>query len=152
MNPKPKIRSVHLVNGAKTTWSKYKKGAKLPKEPTGKVWTRAKIVWHDLTSLLTRGEQCDSPEFGVPISCEIGHIFHRNSHIIASPRWQEEICARLMARFTRLRSLQTFEQGQKQTPTCSTCPGIARARPDARPRAHRAAPRQTRAPRPRLRL
>jgi hypothetical protein len=50
-----------------------------------------------------------------------------------------------MARFARLRSLQTFEQGQKQTPTCSTRPGIARARPDARPRAHRAAPSRTRA-------
>jgi hypothetical protein len=51
-----------------------------------------------------------------------------------------------MARFARLRSLQTFEQGQKQTPTCSTRSGIARARPGARPRAHHAAPRQTRAP------
>jgi hypothetical protein len=50
-----------------------------------------------------------------------------------------------MARFARLRSLQTFEQGQKETSTCSTCPGIAKARPGARPRAHRAAPSQTRA-------
>jgi hypothetical protein len=59
---------------------------------------------------------------------------------------KEEIDARLMARFARLQSLQTFEQGQKQTPTCSTRPDIARARPGARPRAHRAAPIQTRAP------
>jgi hypothetical protein len=51
-----------------------------------------------------------------------------------------------MARLARLRSLQTFEQGQKQTPTCSTRPGIARACPGARPRAHRAAPSQARAP------
>jgi hypothetical protein len=51
-----------------------------------------------------------------------------------------------MARFTRLRSLQTFEQGQKQTSTCSTCHGIARAQPSARPRAHRAKPSQARAP------
>jgi hypothetical protein len=50
-----------------------------------------------------------------------------------------------MARFARLRSLQTFEQGQKQTPMCSMRPGIARARPGARPRAHRAAPSQARA-------
>jgi hypothetical protein len=51
-----------------------------------------------------------------------------------------------MARFARLRSLQTLEQGQKQTSTCSTRPGIARARPGARPRAHRATPSQARAP------
>jgi hypothetical protein len=51
-----------------------------------------------------------------------------------------------MARFARLRSLQTLEQGQKQTSTCSTRPGIARARPGARPRAHRAVPSWTRAP------
>jgi hypothetical protein len=51
-----------------------------------------------------------------------------------------------MARFARLRSLQTFEQGQKQTSTCSTHPGITRARPGARPHAHRAAPSQTCAP------
>jgi hypothetical protein len=50
-----------------------------------------------------------------------------------------------MARFARLRSLQKVEQGHKQTPTCSTRPGIARARPGARPRAHRAAPSRTRA-------
>jgi hypothetical protein len=37
MNPNLKIRSVHLVNGAKTTWSEYQKGAQLPKEPTGKI-------------------------------------------------------------------------------------------------------------------
>jgi hypothetical protein len=47
-----------------------------------------------------------------------------------------------MARFARLRSLQTFEQGQKQTSTCSTRPDLARARPSARPRAPRAAPSQ----------
>jgi hypothetical protein len=51
-----------------------------------------------------------------------------------------------MARFASLRSLQTFEQGQKQTSTCSTRPGIARACPGARPRAHRATPSQTCAP------
>jgi hypothetical protein len=31
------IRSVHLVNGAKTTWSEYQKGAKILKKPTGKI-------------------------------------------------------------------------------------------------------------------
>jgi hypothetical protein len=50
-----------------------------------------------------------------------------------------------MARFGRLRSLQTFEQGQKQTSTCSTRPDLARARPGARPRAPRAVPSQARA-------
>jgi hypothetical protein len=62
INPNLKIRRVHLVNGAKTTWSEYQKGAKPPKEPTGKVWTQAKFVWHDLTTLLSRGEQWDNQE------------------------------------------------------------------------------------------
>ena len=36
-NPNLKIQRVHLVYGAKTTWSEYQKGAKPPKAPTGKV-------------------------------------------------------------------------------------------------------------------
>jgi hypothetical protein len=48
-------------------------------------------------------------------------------------------------RFTRLAAQQGLEHGQKEMATCSTRPGIARARPGARPRAHRAAPSQTRA-------
>jgi hypothetical protein len=68
-------------------------------------------------------------------------LTYRDSH-----RCQEEVCARFMARFARLRSLQTLEQGQKQTSTCSTRPSIARARPGAQPRAPRAMQSQTRAP------
>jgi hypothetical protein len=37
INPNLEIRSVHLFDGAKTTWSKQQKGAKLPKAHTGKV-------------------------------------------------------------------------------------------------------------------
>jgi hypothetical protein len=85
------------------------------------------------------------PRFGVRISSELGRILHRNSHIRDSHSCQEEVCARLMARFARLRSLQTFGQGQKQTSTCSTRPGIARACPGAWPHAHCAAPSRTRA-------
>jgi hypothetical protein len=51
-----------------------------------------------------------------------------------------------MARFACLAAQQGLEHGQKEMATCSMCPGIARARPDARPRTHRAAPSQTRAP------
>jgi hypothetical protein len=40
-----------------------------------------------------------------------------------------------MARFTRLAAQQALELGQKETNTRSTCPGNARARPGARPRA-----------------
>jgi hypothetical protein len=86
------------------------------------------------------------PRFGVYISPDLGCIFHWNSHIRDSHRCQEEVCAGVMARFARLRSLQTLEQGQKQTSTCSTRPGIARACPGAQPSAHRAALSQTRAP------
>jgi hypothetical protein len=51
-----------------------------------------------------------------------------------------------MARFARLAAQQALEQGQNNTATCSTRPGIARARPGARTRAHLAAPSQTHAP------
>jgi hypothetical protein len=51
-----------------------------------------------------------------------------------------------MARFARLAAQQGLEHGQKEMATCSTRPGIAKARPGARPRTHRAAPSQTRAP------
>jgi hypothetical protein len=50
-----------------------------------------------------------------------------------------------MARFTRLGALQAQELGQFNTATCSTRPDKARARPDARPNALRAALRQPRA-------
>jgi hypothetical protein len=50
-----------------------------------------------------------------------------------------------MARFTCLGAQQAQELGQNNTTTCSTCPGNARARPDARPCAHRAFPSQNRA-------
>jgi hypothetical protein len=50
-----------------------------------------------------------------------------------------------MARFARLAAQQAQELGQNETTTCSTHPGNARARPDARPRTSRSAPRQPRA-------
>jgi hypothetical protein len=50
-----------------------------------------------------------------------------------------------MARFARLGAQQAQELGQNNTATCSTRPGNAIARPGAQPRAHRAAPSQTRA-------
>jgi hypothetical protein len=50
-----------------------------------------------------------------------------------------------MARFARLGAQQAQELGQNNIATCSTRPGNARARPDARPHAHHAAPSQTRA-------
>jgi hypothetical protein len=45
-----------------------------------------------------------------------------------------------LPRFARLRSQQAFEQGQKNTSTCSTRPDLARARPAPEPA--RPAPRQ----------
>jgi hypothetical protein len=45
-----------------------------------------------------------------------------------------------LPRFTRLRSQQAFEQGEKHTSTCSTRPDLARARPAPDPA--RPAPRQ----------
>jgi hypothetical protein len=81
--------------------------------------------------------------FGVCISPYLGHICHWNSHTRDSHRCQEEACARFLPRFTRLRSRRAVEEGQKNTSTCSTRPGRARARPapdPTRPAPRRATP------------
>jgi hypothetical protein len=81
--------------------------------------------------------------FTPPPSRQLSHIFHWNSHTRDSPRCQEEVCARFLPRFTRLRSQQAFEQGQKHTSTCSTRPELARACPapdPACPASHQAEP------------
>jgi hypothetical protein len=83
------------------------------------------------------------PRFGVRKSPYLGHICHWNSHTRDSPRCQEGVCAGFLPRFARLRSQHAFEQGQKNTSTCSTHPELARARlvPDpARPASRQAAP------------
>jgi hypothetical protein len=51
-----------------------------------------------------------------------------------------------MARFAHLAAQQGLELGQKEMATCSTCPGNARARPDARPRVRCATPDPAPAP------
>jgi hypothetical protein len=79
--------------------------------------------------------------FGVRISPYLGHICHWNSHTRDSHRCQEEACAGFLPRFARLRSRRAVEQGQKNTSTCSTHPGRARACPapdPARPTPRRA--------------
>jgi hypothetical protein len=56
-----------------------------------------------------------------------------NSHTRDSHRCQKEVCAGFLPRFACLRSQQAFEQGQKNTSTCSTRPELARARPAPNP-------------------
>jgi hypothetical protein len=73
------------------------------------------------------------PRFGVRKSPYLGHICHWNSHTRDSHRCQEEVCAGFLPRFAHLRSQQAFEQGQKNTSTCSTRPELARARPAPKP-------------------
>jgi hypothetical protein len=83
------------------------------------------------------------PGIGVRKSPYLGHIYHWNSHTRDNPRCQEEVCNEFLPRFTRLRSQQAFEQGQKHTSTCSTRPELARARlaPDpARPASRQVKP------------
>jgi hypothetical protein len=83
------------------------------------------------------------PRFGVCKSPYLGHICHCNSHTRDSHRCQEEVCAGFLPRFARLQSQQAFEQGQKNTSTCSTRPELARACPapePARPAPRRATP------------
>jgi hypothetical protein len=66
--------------------------------------------------------------FGVRKSSDLGLISPWNLHTRDSHRCQGEVCARFLPRFARLRSQQAFEQGQKNTSTCSTRPDLARAR------------------------
>jgi hypothetical protein len=73
------------------------------------------------------------PRFGIRKSSDLGLISPWNSHTRDSHRCQEEVCAGFLPRFTRLRSQQAFEQGQKRTSTCLTCPDLARARPAPEP-------------------
>jgi hypothetical protein len=77
--------------------------------------------------------------FGARLPPDLGRILHWNSHMRDSPRCQEEVCTGFMARFARLRSLQTFEQWKKHTSTCSTLPARARARPRVPPHTQRRA-------------
>jgi hypothetical protein len=89
--------------------------------------------------------------FGVRISSDLGLIFPWNSHTRDSHRCQEEVCAKFLPRFARLRSQQAFEHGQKKTSMCSTRSGRARARPRSTPRTPRHAkpcPRLLLAPAP----
>jgi hypothetical protein len=69
------------------------------------------------------------PRFGVRKSSDLGLISPWNSHTRDSHRCQKEVCAGFLPRFARLRSQQSFEQGHKNTSTCSMCPELARARP-----------------------
>jgi hypothetical protein len=78
--------------------------------------------------------------FGIRKSSDLGLISPWNLHTRDSHRCQEEVCAGFLPRFARLRSQQAFEQGQKNTSTCSTRPDLARARPAPEP--VRPAPRQ----------
>jgi hypothetical protein len=73
------------------------------------------------------------PRFGVRKSSDLGLISPWNSHTRDSHRCQEDVYAEFLPRFSRLRSQQAFEQGQKHTSTCSTRPDLARARPAPEP-------------------
>jgi hypothetical protein len=79
-------------------------------------------------------------KFGVRKYPYPGHICHWNSHTRDNPRCQEEACAGFLPRFARLRSRQAFEHGQKNTSTCSTRPGRARARLAPDPAPHQTQP------------
>jgi hypothetical protein len=79
------------------------------------------------------------PRFGVRKSSDLGLISPWNSHTRDSHRCQEEVCARFLPRFARLRSQQAFEHGQMNTSTCSTRSARARARPRPTSRAPRRA-------------
>jgi hypothetical protein len=91
------------------------------------------------------------PRFGVRKSSDLGLISPWNSHTRDSHKCQEEVCAGFLPRFARLRSHQAFEQGQKNTSTCSTRPelAIARLAPDpTRPSSRQAEPVPLPAPAP----
>jgi hypothetical protein len=91
ISPLLKIKGVHLVAGAKSTWSNWQKGAKLPKARPWKIWNQSRTVWHGLTQVLSRVEQYREPWLGATISPKLYQIFTWNSHKLGSPRCREEI-------------------------------------------------------------
>jgi hypothetical protein len=91
------------------------------------------------------------PRLGVCKSSDLGLITPWNSHTRDSHRCQEEVCTRFLPRFACLRSQEAFEQGQKNTSTCSMRPELARARPapnPSRPASRQAEPVPLPAPAP----
>jgi hypothetical protein len=91
ISPLPKIRDVHLVAGAKSIWSNWQKGAKLPKAHLWKFWNQSRTVWHCLTPVLSWVEQCRHYWLGAIISPKPDPIFPWNSHELGSPRCRDEI-------------------------------------------------------------
>jgi hypothetical protein len=91
ISPLLKIRDVHLVDGTKSTRSNWQKGAKLPKAHPWKFWSQTRTVWHGLTLVLSRVEQCWHPWLGATISPKPDPIFPWNSHELGGPRCRDEI-------------------------------------------------------------
>jgi hypothetical protein len=145
ISPNLKSWSVHPLAGTKTTWSKQQKVAKLSKAHPWKIWNQTRVVWHGLASILSRGEQCRHTRLGATISSKLGQIFPWNSHELDSSRCKEEILHETYGQIHTFGSSAGEKLRQINTATCSTCPGNAIARLDARPHARRAALRQPRA-------
>jgi hypothetical protein len=95
--------------------------------------------------LFVAGEQCRQTRLGATISSKLGQIFPWNSHELASSRCHEEILHKTFGEihmFGSSAGARTW--GQRNTTTCSTRPGNARARPRRSARARSLAPCQPR--------
>jgi hypothetical protein len=97
-SPFPKFRCVICFPKLESIKSKYQSGTKIPYEHSGEVWKQTKIVWHDLTQVLSRFGQCWQSYLPAIISSHPGHIFTRDSHTTGWPWHGEETLHRILAK------------------------------------------------------
>jgi hypothetical protein len=94
---------------------------------------------------LSRVEQCRQTRLGATISSKPDPISPWNSHELGSSRCREEILHKPYGKIRKFWCSAGARTWADNIATCSKRPSNARARPGARPRAHRAVPSQTRA-------
>jgi hypothetical protein len=103
-NPFPKFRCVPCFPKLESIKSKYQSGAKIPCEYSREVWKQTKIVWHDLTQVLSRFGQCWQSYLQAIISSHPGHIFTQDSHTTGRPWHGEETLHMILGKICTFRS------------------------------------------------
>jgi hypothetical protein len=146
-SPLLKITYVHLVADAKSTWSNWQKGAKIPKEHPKKIELKPKqfdMNWHGFCLGLNSLDRPDlaPPYLPHPTISSLGT--HTRQIALGT---EKRLYIRFLARFARLVAQQAFEPGQKQMSACSTCSSALEHAPVLGPvRPHQATPNPAPAP------
>jgi hypothetical protein len=110
------------------------KGCQITQGTPWKIWTQTKTIWHGLTCVLSRVEQCRQTWLGATISHKPDQIFTWNSHKLDSPRDIEETLHKIFCEIRTFGcSASAWTRAEENTHMfdLSWC---FRARPGARPR------------------